>query len=63
MEKPKRSLVILYGICAAIWTLRAVLSVIGREYERSMIFFVLNMICSVIWVVLFIYVLRKYNAK
>lgn len=63
MKKPKRSTIILYGLCAVIWTLRAIFAVIYREYDDSVFLFVLNILCSVIWLVTFIKWLIIYRSN
>ncbi len=54
MKKPKLSTVILYGLCAVIWTIRVVFAVIYREYDTSVFFFVLNALCAGIWIAAFV---------
>ena len=54
MKKPKLSILVLYGVCAFVWTIRAVLGVIYREYASSPVLFALNGICALIWIVAFV---------
>ena len=49
MEKPKKITVILYGVCAVIWILRVVFEEIEKEYHDSIFFFVINILCAVLW--------------
>ena len=55
--------VILNGLCAAIWILRAILAVVSREYTDSVFFFVLNVLCAVIWSSVFVKWLVKYRGQ
>ena len=62
MERPKLGTVILYGLCAVIWTARVILGVVyEKEYIASGFWLVLNILCAVIWIVAFIKWLIKYR--
>ena len=66
MTKPKLSMVIMYGVCALLWIARTVLDIINREYNYSSFTFVLNIICAVMWTIVFVTWLiryRSYNDK
>ena len=62
MKKPSRLTVALFGVCAAIWTFRAILEVFYRTYHDSVFWFVLNVLCAVVWVGAFIVNLKKYQS-
>ena len=55
-----KTMAILYGICAVIWTLRCVLDLINHTYESSTVIFIMNVLCAVTWTVGFILSLRRY---
>ncbi len=63
MKKPNLFLVILYGLCAAICTLRVILDVVCEESHGSLFVFVLNLLCAVIWTAAFIGLLIKHRSK
>ena len=63
MEKPKLVTVILCGLAAAIWTVRAILGVVYQEYSDSVFWFVLNVLCAVIWIAVFIKWLIIYRSN
>ena len=47
MKKPSRLTVILFGVCAVIWTIRAILEVAYQTYNDSVFWFILNVLCAV----------------
>ena len=65
MKKTKKITVILYGVCSVIWILRVIFAVIYKEYDASLFFFVLNVLCSAIWTAAFIkwLIIYRSNAK
>ena len=60
MKKSKLSVVILYGLCAAIWTILAILAAVHKAYEYSQSFFVLTILCALVWFAAFVRWLIKY---
>ena len=63
MKKPDRLTVILFGVCAVLWTIRAVYEVAHQTYNDSVFWFILNVLCSVIWIAAFIAYLKRYRAN
>ncbi|MBQ3170042.1 MAG: hypothetical protein IJB99_09815 [Clostridia bacterium] len=63
MKKPSRLTVILFGVCAVIWTIRAILEVAYQTYNDSVFWFILNVLCAVIWIAAFILNLKRYRAN
>ena len=63
MKKPRPITIILYAICAAVWSIRAIAAIVFREYESSVFLFVLNTLCAVIWIVAFVIQLKAYRAR
>ena len=62
MERPKPGTVILFGVCAVIWTIRVIAGVVYKEYLDSVFWFSLNAVCAVIWIVVFVKWLRRYRS-
>ena len=63
MKKPSRLTVILFGVCAVIWTIRAILEVAYQTYNDSVFWFILNVLCAVIWIAAFIVNLKRFRAN
>ena len=63
MKNPSRLTVILFGMCAVIWTIRAILEVAHQTYNYSVFGFVVNVLCAVIWIALFVVTLKRYRAN
>ncbi|MBQ8024895.1 MAG: hypothetical protein IJ259_00510 [Oscillospiraceae bacterium] len=63
MGKPKLVTVILCGLAATIWTVRAILGVVYQEYRDSVFWFILNVLCAVIWIAAFIKWLKIYRSN
>ena len=62
MKKPSRFTVILYAVCAVVWTMRAIQEVIYQTYNNSVFWFVLDILCTVIWIAAFVVTLKKYHS-
>ena len=63
MKKSSLAAVILVGLAAVIWTIRAVLEIVLKTYNESVFLFVLNVLCSVVWIVSFIVNLKRYRSN
>lgn len=63
MKKTSLVAVILAGLAAVIWTIRAVLEIVLKTYNESVFLFVLNVLCSVVWIVSFIVNLKRYRSN
>lgn len=63
MKKTSLTAVILVGLAAVIWTIRAVLEIVLKTYNESVFLFVLNVLCSVVWIVSFIVNLKRYRSN
>ncbi len=63
MKKTSLVAVILVGLAAVIWTIRAVLEIVLKTYNESVFLFVLNVLCSVVWIVSFIVNLKRYRSN
>ena len=63
MKKTSRLSVILYALCAVIWTIRAILEVVYETYDYSIFLFVLNILCAILWIVAFIVNLKRYRSN
>lgn len=60
MKKTSRLTVILYALCAIIWTIRAVLEIAYQTYHTSVFLFVLNVLCAVVWIAAWIVNWKRY---
>ena len=63
MKKPSLFTVILFGACAVIWTVRGVFEIIYKTYNYSSFWFVLNILCALIWIAAFIVNLKRYYSN
>ena len=63
MKKSSKLAVTMYGACAVIWTIRAILEVIYQTYNASMFWFVLNILCAVMWIAAFVVNLKRYRSN
>lgn len=63
MKKTSLAAVILVGLAAVIWTIRVVLEIVLKNYNESVFLFVLNVLCSVVWIVSFIVNLKRYRSN
>ena len=63
MKKTSLAAVIRVGLAAVIWTIRAVLEIVLKTYNESVFLFVLNVLCSVVWIVSFIVNLKRYRSN
>ena len=63
MKKTSLAAVILVGLAAVIWTSRVVLEIVLKTYNESVFLFVLNVLCSVVWIVSFIVNLKRYRSN
>ena len=63
MKKPKRITLVLYGLCAVIWSLRVIIGVMYKEYDYSFGFFILNVLAALVWIAAFVKWMHKYRSK
>ena len=63
MKKTSLAAVILVGLAAVIWTISVVLEIVLKTYNESVFLFVLNVLCSVVWIVSFIVNLKRYRSN
>ena len=63
MKKTSLAAVILVGLAAVLWTIRVVLEIVLKTYNESVFLFVLNVLCSVVWIVSFIVNLKRYRSN
>ena len=65
-SKNRLILVILTGLCAAIWTVRTVLDIIAKEYQAEGSGFLMQVIWNLLWFVIFanhLILYRKLKAE
>lgn len=63
MKKPKRITLVLYGLCAVIWSLRVIIGVMYKEYDYSFGFFILNVLAALVWIAAFVKWMLKYRSQ
>ena len=63
MKKPSLLAVILYGICAVIWTVRAIVEIVMKTYNDSVFLFILSIFCALIWICSFFACLISYRSN
>lgn len=63
MKKPKRITLVLYGLCAVIWSLGVIIGVMYKEYDYSFGFFILNVLAALVWIAAFVKWMLKYRSK
>ena len=60
MKKTSLLAVILYGICAVIWTVRVIVEIVYKTYNDSVFMFVLGILCALIWICSFFILMKRY---
>ncbi len=50
MREVKKSIVVIDILCAVLWTVRTIIDIVTKTYEVSMLLFVLNLTCMVLWI-------------
>lgn len=63
MKQPSQLSVILYVLCAVVWTIRAIIEVAYKTYNDSIFWFAINMVCAVMWIVVSIVNLKRYRSN
>jgi len=67
MKKEKgeitKAIVILYGMCAVIRTLRAVGDIVRHSYADRPVLSAMNLICTLVWVAAFVVLLIRYRSR
>lgn len=62
-KKVSYTTVILNGLCAFIFTVRAILEVICQTYYDSIFWFVVNIICAILLIIVFAVNLNRYRTS
>lgn len=60
MKKPSCLLVILYGMCAVVWTVKVILEVANHTNIVPGFWIVLDVLCAVLWIANFVVNLKRY---
>jgi len=67
MKKGSIITVILFGLCAVIWSIRVLLDVIYRSFYNDSVITVLmcglNVLCAIIWIVAFVVQVKRYRSN
>lgn len=62
-NKPNKATVVIYGVCAVIWTIRAIFEIAYQTFNDSVFWFLLNVLCAVVWIAAFIVNMKKYRSN
>ena len=57
---PKKTM-ILYGVCAVLWTAFVVMDVMDRAYAEDVVQFALKAICLPVWIAGFVVMFKRYR--
>lgn len=63
MEKRSRFTVVLYGVCAVLWTIRAILDLVYQTYRYALFSVALNILCAIVWMIAFAVMLNRYRQQ
>ena len=63
MKKQSLTAAIGCGLCAAIWTLRAILDLVHHTYATAPWTMTLNLLCAAVWTVAFVINLNRYRRE
>ena len=61
MKKPSKLAVALNALCAVIWSVKVILEVVYRTYNKSGVMFGVDILCAIILIVSFIVNLKQYR--
>lgn len=53
---------IIYGICAVIWTTKSILDIIYQTHHDSVLGYVLNILCAMVWMAAFLLSMKRYRS-
>ena len=62
MKKVSTGCVVVFGLCAVVWSVRVLLDIIYKTYNDSAVLFVLNALVALLWIGAFAVQLRKYRS-
>ena len=60
MKKGSVLSVILFGLCAVIWSIKAVYEIINTPYPTTPTLLTLDVVCAICWIVAFIVSIKRY---
>ena len=63
MKKPSLLVVILYGMCAVIWTVKVIVDIVYKTYNYSVFVFVLGILCALMWIYGFFTLMKRYRSN
>ena len=61
MKKISLLSVVLFGLCAVIWTIKAIYKVISMPYPTTPFLLFSDVVCAICWIVAFIIQLKRYT--
>ena len=62
MKKPSVITLILFGLCAVLWSARCVADVICGEFRDPDVLFPMNVFCAAAWIAAFVLQLIRYRS-
>lgn len=62
-KKTSIVVVILYGMCAVIWTVKSFIDIYYKTYTDNGFVFAMDVLCSILWIISFVILLRRYIAN
>lgn len=63
MKKSSYLTVVLFGACAVIWTIRGIYEIIYQTYNDSIFWFVINILCAIVWITVFVVHWKGYRSS
>ena len=63
MKKGSLISVILFGICAVIWSAKAVYEAINTPYPTTPTLLILDVACAICWIVAFMASIKRYRSN
>ena len=63
MKKGSLLSVVLFGLCAVIWSVKAIYEVINTPYSTTPTLLTLDMVCALCWIVAFAVSIKRYRSN
>ena len=60
MKKPSGLFVIIFGVCAVLWTVKVIFEITNPINIVPGFWFVLDVLCAVLWITAFVVNLKRY---
>lgn len=63
MKKESLLSVILFGLCAVIWSVKAIYEIINTPYPTIPTLLTLDAVCAMCWIVAFVVSIKRYRSN